>query len=506
MSRIDYGPMIDVFTGDYAINYGNNISALPNGRFVVVWNNHDTNPYTIMGVVYNANGSVGTGFTVNTSSGYVYDSPDVTSLANGQFVVAWIGETADSYSEVDAQIFNSNGTPTTVEFSTDELAGQWPSMTVLKNGNLVIVGTSATSNVGTVEVYNPNGTIVSGDTYTLPPYVDFPKVAALPSGGFVVDWMYYNAYQYHLYAKFFDASGLPTAQGPVLIGSGAQNFVNVAALINGKVVFTWCSGTGATGNNGGVNSSVNMRIMNSDGTPFTNKLVLGTLANATYVPTPAICALPDGQFIITWAPSNISSTQVSSSSVVGQLFDAFGGEIGKPFTISKPSESDQYANVTALTNGRVAVTWDAFNYDTGYNYINAQIVNLNPLGKDLAIAECEIATQVTNQKQLYNSGQSVFYLDDAALVASLANDIDPGGLNRDYILSSTGYTNTYGYIPPGYLNPQRLAQDFSNPDYDQCVALVLALDPTLPFDTNQWVEGSKQVAQFDFGVDFNQHA
>jgi len=460
--------MIDVFTGDYALNLGYNISALPNGRFVVVWNNVDTNPYTIMGAVYNANGSASTTFTVNTGSGYLYRaSPNVTSLPSGQFVVAWgIDETAGA--EVDAQIFNSNGTPTTVEFSTDVLIGAQPSMTVLKNGNFVIVGTSATSNVGTVEVYNPNGTLVSGDTYTLPSYVEFPKVAALPSGGFVVDWMYYNAYQYHLYAKFFDASGLPTAQGPVLIGSGAQNFVNVAALTNGKVVFTWCSGIGATGNNGGANSSVNMRIMNSDGTPFTNKLVLGTLANATYVPTPAICALPDGQFVITWTPSNISSTQVSSSSVVGQLFDAFGGEIGKPFTISKPtSESDQYANVTALTNGRVAVTWDAFNYDTGYNYINAQIVNLNPLGKDLAAAESEIATQILDQKQLYNSGQSVFYLDDVALVASLANDIDPGGLNRDYILSNTGYTNTYGYIPPGYLNPKSLAQNFSNPDYDQ---------------------------------------
>ncbi len=110
--------------------------------------------------------------------------------------------------------------------------------------------------------------------------------------------------------------------------------------------------------------------------------------------------------------------------------------------------------------------------------------DVNPFPYDFATAESEIATQFSTGKQLYDSGQPLNYLEDKSLVANLAADIDPGGLGTDYILNKSGY-----------INPADLPQNFSNPDYDQCVALVLGLDPSLDNKiddkTKNWREGQK---------------
>ena len=87
------------------------------------------------------------------------------------------------------------------------------------------------------------------------------------------------------------------------------------------------------------------------------------------------------------------------------------------------------------------------------------------LVSDLATAETEINTQADSGHQIYPSHQSPYYLDDGNLVKLLAGDVAD--------LSQSNYTIKDGYIfETGY------------PDTQQCVALVLGLDNSLPQHPN----------------------
>jgi Ca2+-binding RTX toxin-like protein len=97
------------------------VTSLADGGFVVVWHSdgQDGDGYGIFGQRYDAAGAVvGAEFQINTYTTGLQDTPSVTSLANGGFVVTWRsdGEDGDGYGvygqQFVAQLYGTSGDDT----------------------------------------------------------------------------------------------------------------------------------------------------------------------------------------------------------------------------------------------------------------------------------------------------------------------------------------------------------------------------------------------------------
>jgi hypothetical protein len=150
--------LVNTATADYQDNP--QITALSNGGFVVTWEDEswgnggatgDSSSTAVKAQLFNAAGSkVGSEILVNTATLFNQDTPQITALPNGRFVVTWRdgsqgngGTTGDSDYAVKAQVFDAAGG---------------------KIGSEILVNT-ATAN-----------------------FQDNPQIAALPNGSFVVTW------------------------------------------------------------------------------------------------------------------------------------------------------------------------------------------------------------------------------------------------------------------------------------------------------------------------------
>ena len=98
--------------------------------------------------------------------------------------------------------------------------------------------------------------------------------------------------------------------------------------------------------------------------------------------------------------------------------------------------------------------------------------NANSFSGDVATAEAAINAQVQA-----NATDEFHLTSDSTLVDQIAGELDPNGLNRDYVITS-GFINLPGVVQ-------------GDADWDQCVALVLGVDGELPHLTGQWIPGQQ---------------
>jgi hypothetical protein len=97
---------------------GSAMTALSDGRFIVIWHDYsitgeDRSGSAVRAQIFNADGSpLGGEFVVNTTTENYQMPGAVTALPDGRFVVVWEHDTGSYYvrNEVVAQIFNPDGT------------------------------------------------------------------------------------------------------------------------------------------------------------------------------------------------------------------------------------------------------------------------------------------------------------------------------------------------------------------------------------------------------------
>lgn len=141
-------------------------TALADDGFVVVWSssNQDTSNAGIYGQMYDANGTVGSEFLINSEIESIQDDPDVTAQADGGFVVTWnsYAQDGDAYG-VFGQRYDQAGTTVGTEFQINST----------KNGN-------------------------QQDS----------SITATQDGGFIVTWSGYNAdtLEYNVYGQIFETA------------------------------------------------------------------------------------------------------------------------------------------------------------------------------------------------------------------------------------------------------------------------------------------------------------
>src|SRR5687768_16836121 len=91
-------------------------------------------------------------------------------------------------------------------------------------------------------------------------------------------------------------------------------------------------------------------------------IVNTTTAQGQY--SPAITALTDGRFVVTW--ESYEGPILSQGHIRGRLYDANGTPAGNDFRIDATDDGDQQgAAVTALADGRFVVTWRSEDTDEG---------------------------------------------------------------------------------------------------------------------------------------------
>ncbi|RZI45788.1 hypothetical protein EDM53_04645, partial [Rickettsiales endosymbiont of Peranema trichophorum] len=178
------------------------ITGLSDGNFVVVWSSHPQygGYYDIHGQRYRADGSkLGGQFQVNTYTENEQFWPSVTGLNNGDFVVVWCSNGQDGSGDgVYGQIYGAGGSKLGSEFRVNTYtAGNQdsPSITTLSNGHFIVVWHSNEQDGSGLGIYGQrygaDGSKLGGEFgingYTAGNQTS-PSITSLTNGKFVVVW------------------------------------------------------------------------------------------------------------------------------------------------------------------------------------------------------------------------------------------------------------------------------------------------------------------------------
>ena len=176
-----------------------------------------------------------------------------------------------------------------------------------------------------------------------------PYMIGLKNGGFVVVWLSETA-SWQLCGQVFDEAGnkigseLVISESLLLVGN--ENNIAIAGLRDGGCITCW------SGRINGVRSIVGQRFDaagNKKGTPF--KI---NTSFSNFERLPSVAGLHDGGFVVCWQ----STTSYPMMCILGQVLDASGNKIGDEFQVTTSQYSWEFYQVVAgLEEGGFVVVW-----------------------------------------------------------------------------------------------------------------------------------------------------
>ncbi|WP_298938580.1 tandem-95 repeat protein, partial [uncultured Ruegeria sp.] len=268
------------------------VTELANGHFVVTWQSSDQQQgdtsLAIKARTFDANGTGVVGeFRVNEFTDRKQEFPSVTALANGNFVVTW--QSFDQQQEdthqaaIKARILDADGNEITSEFVVNEfhhLTQSNPNVTALADGNFVVTWQSFDGQQGDASnfaikarIFDANGSEVVTEflvnEFTNTAQID-PSITALANGSFVVTWTSSDREQGDasgsaIKARIFDADGNEIVSEFLIneFTNLSQSQPNVTALANGDFVVTWTSSDRQQGDTS--NTAIKARVFDANG-------------------------------------------------------------------------------------------------------------------------------------------------------------------------------------------------------------------------------------------------
>ena len=302
------------------------------GRFAVVWSNHDNvqewtgglNQPVVMLQHFNINGVPTTAQVVVPSSGDPWsDEPAISMAWDGTFVVAWkgVGGGPDDIGDVGIQIrmYDANAVPLGDHYHANALEDAYyytPEIAIkpgMSDKSFVVVWAEYIMNQSNLnrqifaQRFNGSGVKVGAtnfqvNTYSTSVYTaSYPDVDMADDGRFVVVWQgYSDESDYGVFGRRFDANG--NAQG--------SDF---------QVNTTW----------------VNMQER------------------------PRVAVAPNGNFVVVWQSYG---TDGSGYGVYGQRYNAAGVKQGGEFLVNQHTQNYQnYPDVACDRSGNFTVIWQSYN-------------------------------------------------------------------------------------------------------------------------------------------------
>jgi len=153
----------------------------------------------------------------------------------------------------------------------------------------------------------------------------------------------------------------------------------ITALSDGGYVITWQS-EGQDGSGLGIYA----QRYNASGSRVGSETLINTYTNLEQS-EPSITALSDGGYVITW---HSSGQDGSDWGIYAQRFNASGGRVGSETLINTYRNSLQlYPSITALSDGGYVITWQSYGQDGSGWGIYAQRFNASgsPVGSETLI-------------------------------------------------------------------------------------------------------------------------
>ncbi|HYD32507.1 MAG TPA: hypothetical protein VEB64_16820, partial [Azospirillaceae bacterium] len=372
------------------------VAGLSDGGFVTVWHSYDGTSWDVFAQRYDAaRAPVGGEFRVNTQIAGGQNAPAVAALAGGGFVVSWTSAT-DAYghaSHIFAQRFDAAGTAVGSEFRVNahNVAGKRASsLTALADGGFVATWQSYAQDGSEWGVYGQRfdaaGTTVGAEfraNTTTYDHQQMPSVTALGDGGFVVSWISQNqdGSDQGVYAQLYAAAGAPVG-AEFRVNTTTVNLQTdpaVVGLSGGGFVVTW-HGQGAPDG-----QAVYAQLYDAAGAAVGTEFLVNTdTYDCQYAP--AVTALGDGGFVVTWA-----GRAHGDEFVRGQRFDAAGTKVGTEFQANTTGAGKQNAPAVAAVAGGVAVVWQSDGQDgSGLGIYGTFLpINAAPSGSDTTVTVLE---------------------------------------------------------------------------------------------------------------------
>ena len=358
-------------------------------------------------------------FIVNTETTNSQDSPGVTALADGGFVVVWESNGQDTDNEgVYFQRYDAAGnaigseTPvnTTVANSQDG-----PEVTALANGGFVVVWESAgqdTDQEGVfLRVFDADGVAVSAEVpvnTTTADYQDTPEIATLTGGGFVVVWesLGQDSDGDGIYFQRFDDAGV--AQGietrANVTTSGTQGDPRVTGTNDGGFVVAW-------EDNSSGNNEVVARRFDASGTAASGEIAVNTETTNSQDDA-VVQALTGGGFVAVWESVDQDG---DGNGIFGQRFDAAGAAVGGEFQVnSSITGNQQDQRVQSLADGGFMVIWESGgDQDGNETGVFAQQFDAagNKVNGEIQINTTTAANQANSDVAILNDGRMVAVWD-----------------------------------------------------------------------------------------------
>lgn len=303
---------------------------------------------------------------INTITKDSQGTPLITTLSDGSFVVSWesLEQDRDGYG-VYAQRFDASGMPQGQEFrvNTFTAGDQAPhSLMAHVDGGFVVSWSSYDQDNNSPGIYaqrfDKNG-IAQGhetriNTYTVG-HQSGPSITMLNNGDFIASWQSLNqdGDDFGIYAQRFDSRGMMKGSEFRVNThtASSQDEPSITALNDGGFVVSWTS-LGSDGEGFGIYA----QRYDTGGLPQGSEFLVNTYTAKTQQ-TPAIAALNNGGFVISWASEGQDG---SALGIYAQRFDVNGNSIDSEFRVSTNTVDNQsMPSITARKDGGFIVTWES---------------------------------------------------------------------------------------------------------------------------------------------------
>ena len=403
------------------------MAALPDGGYILTWQNNDgdaTNGHDILAQRYDAGGNpVGPETQVNSTGPGNQTVPAISTLADGGYIISWMGADADS-NGIFAQRYDAGGSPVGGEtLINDWTIGfqQAPQITGLPDGGYIVVYHSdhdgANYGGSFARRYDASGTPV-GEEFQLNTHRIngqlYPKITVLEDGGFVTIWQSYtpDSNENNIHGQRYDAQGNRIGGEFVVNNNNTyddQYAPDVAALNDGGYVVSWTDADG----------QLYGRIYNAAGTAETAEFQLNAINGSQS--NSRIIGLSDGGFLVTWDRHDTTT--------YARRFDAGGNPIGNEIEVANPGRNTE---VIQLADGSLQFSWT-------YIHVQTRRYSLNDLiqgnaGDDTITGDGDDNSIVTGGGNDTLSGGA----GNDALNGGDGNDIMNGDTGNDQLFGGSG--------------------------------------------------------------------
>ncbi len=350
-----------------------NVTALSNGGFVVVWEStaQDGDLDGIFAQEYDKNQQpVGTEFQVNSYTTSNQRDPVVVGLDNGTYVVAWRsnGQDGDLYG-IFGQRYTNGGVAVGGEFqlNTETFDDQWfPALSPLNDGGFVAVWQSYLQDGDSWAIIAQRfnsadekvGNEIQVNTTTANSQLD-PTITMLNNGNFVVVWdsLGQDGSSLGVYGRLYDSNGNPLT-GEFQVNTYTQSNQNdaaIAALKDGGFVIIWESFGQDTDSLG-----IYGQRYDSNGNKVEGEFQVNTYTTSIQQDA-SVTALPDGGFIVAWESFQQDG---ESDGIYGQRYDSNGNKVEGEFQVNTYTTSNQsHPSVTTFNNGKRVFVWQSSGQD-----------------------------------------------------------------------------------------------------------------------------------------------